>query len=67
MPIYDWKCERCGAEEITVASMDESDVPPKTETETRCGEVESHDWKRVPPKVAVRYGAGWGGRQKGNW
>lgn len=28
MPTYDWVCEACGAEEVTICKIEERDVPP---------------------------------------
>lgn len=63
MPMYDWKCEKCGKWESTVYPVDERDTPPDEKEKDGC----THEWKRhISGKQAVTKGRNWGAG-KGNW
>lgn len=60
MPQYQWKCEKCEAEETTIQSISEAEVaPPTTKKSDTC---KKHKWARnySGKAPAKHYGAGWG-------
>jgi putative FmdB family regulatory protein len=64
MPMYDWKCTKCGATEATVEPMDNRDVPPEQSSSPTCGE---HVWERQLAAPTKAYAEGWGENRKGKY
>jgi hypothetical protein len=64
MPLYDWKCEKCGKWESTVYPIEERDTAPdEKHSQDGC----DHAWERkMSGKQAMIKSARWG-MGKGNW
>lgn len=72
MPMYDWKCSKCGGKVAVLRTFDDYQVPPGAEDESGIKLLEEvkkkrkckHKWERVIGSGSVVRGPGWG--SKGN-
>lgn len=66
MPIYSYKCKKCGKMTEILRSFDDSGVPPD-----KCEHCDNDDPKEFDKKigknVTVVAGGNWGSGSKGNW
>ena len=67
MPMYKYKCEKCGGSTEVIRSFIEYEVPPdEEEFPTKEGEDTcTHEWGRVIGIPGVTFKGNWSG--KGNW
>jgi putative FmdB family regulatory protein len=70
MPMYTYRCEKCG-EQVDLIQPHDQQAPPTTDdAPTPCeagrNEGAAHTWTKVIHAPNVARGAGWGGG-KGNW
>lgn len=72
MPVYDYKCRKCGIETEVIRTIHQTDVSPTSDEtpspkpdQERC---EEHDWEKlIKGKTTVIRGPNWGYGSKGNW
>ena len=67
MPVYPWKCKKCGSQRDTIRSFEDYDVPPEEKISNPCIEgSREHDWERhIGTGQTHIHPPGYG--SKGNW